>query len=63
VAGLYRRADVKHVWPFQDVIWDSISLAQTLMTAGVVDEYRLVICPLVLGSGRPLFRDTVASAA
>lgn len=37
------------------VIWGSISLAQSLMQAGVIDEYRVVVCPLTLGTGVPLF--------
>lgn len=43
------------------VVWGSISLAQSLINEGLIDEYRLVVCPLVLGSGRPLFSDKVAS--
>ena len=39
------------------LISGSISLAQSLIDKGLVDEYRLVVCPVVLGKGRPLFRD------
>jgi len=39
------------------VVWGSISVAQSLISAGLIDEYRLVVCPVVLGSGRALFRD------
>lgn len=41
------------------IIWGSISLAQAAIRAGLIDEYRLVICPVVLGSGRPLFLNHV----
>ena len=44
------------------VIWGSISLAQSLMAEGVIDEYQLVVCPVVLGSGKPLFRHKLDSA-
>jgi dihydrofolate reductase len=37
------------------LISGSISLAQALIAQGMVDEYRLVLCPVVLGGGRPLF--------
>jgi dihydrofolate reductase len=35
----------------------SITLAQTLLAAGLVDELRLVVVPTVAHSGRRLFRD------
>lgn len=37
------------------VLWGSISLAQALMQADMVDEYRIHVCPVRLGAGRPLF--------
>jgi dihydrofolate reductase len=43
------------------LISGSISIAQSLIAARMVDEYRLVVCPVVLGSGRPLFRDNAGS--
>ena len=39
------------------VLWGSLSLAQSLMSDGVIDEYQLVVLPVVLGSGRSLFPD------
>jgi len=33
----------------------SISVAQTLLEAGLVDELRLVIAPRIVGPGRKLF--------
>jgi dihydrofolate reductase len=41
------------------LIWGSISVAQSLMDQTLIDEYQLVVCPVVLGGGRPLFRDEV----
>lgn len=38
-------------------IHGSITLARTLLAAGLVDELRLVISPTVLGHGRKLFAD------
>ena len=37
------------------VLWGSISLAQSLMSADLVDEYRLQLCPVLTGGGRALF--------
>jgi dihydrofolate reductase len=38
-------------------------LAQTLMRHGLIDEYRLWIYPIVLGTGKRLFREGSAPAA
>ncbi len=37
------------------VLWGSISLAQDLIKADLIDEYHLQICPTVVGGGRALF--------
>lgn len=41
------------------VLWGSLSLADSLIRNGLVDEYRLWICPVVLGRGKRLFEDGV----
>lgn len=43
------------------ILWGSLSLAQSLIDEKLIDEYRLIVCPLVLGSGRPLFSDKRSS--
>ncbi|MCG2623929.1 dihydrofolate reductase family protein [Arthrobacter sp. I2-34] len=38
-------------------VWGSTQLIRTLAGHGLVDEYRLVVYPLVLGTGKKLFSD------
>jgi dihydrofolate reductase len=45
--------------PGKDImVWGSLSLAQSLLGARLVDEIELRVCPIVLGNGRRLFTDT-----
>ncbi|MDF1502545.1 dihydrofolate reductase family protein [Roseisolibacter sp. H3M3-2] len=44
------------------VMWGSLSLAQQLMRADLIDEYHVQICPVLVGGGRPLFADRDAHA-
>ena len=39
------------------VLWGSISLAQDLMKANIIDEYQLRLVPVILGGGRLLFSE------
>jgi dihydrofolate reductase len=45
-----KESDGKHM-----VLWGSLSLAQQLIAANLIDEYHLQICPTLVGAGRPLF--------
>jgi dihydrofolate reductase len=42
------------------IVYGGFTLAQALTRADLVDEYRLVIRPVALGSGEPMFRDLAA---
>ncbi len=44
--------------PGQDLfIFGSAELAAALTKAGLIDEYRLMVNPVALGQGKPLFKD------
>ena len=38
------------------VIFGSGSIVSTFMQLGLIDEYRIIVNPVVLGSGKPLFK-------
>lgn len=39
------------------MVWGSLSLAQSLLAADLVDEVQLRVCPIPLGAGRRLFTE------
>lgn len=42
-------------------VFGSANLSETFITDNLFDEYRIGIAPVILGSGRPLFRNGIAS--
>jgi dihydrofolate reductase len=47
--------------PGKDMLaWGGAAFAQSLSRLGLVDEYRLILQPVALGQGLPLFRDLTA---
>jgi dihydrofolate reductase len=38
-------------------VFGSADLASTLMRHGLIDEYRILVTPVVLGRGRPMFKE------
>jgi dihydrofolate reductase len=42
-------------------VFGSANLSETFINDNLFDEYRIGIAPVILGSGRPLFRQGVAS--
>jgi dihydrofolate reductase len=39
------------------VLWGSLSLGQSLLREGLIDEVELRICPVAIGKGRTVFPD------
>jgi dihydrofolate reductase len=47
--------------PGKDMLaWGGAAFAQSLTRLGLVDEYRLILQPVALGQGLPLFKDLTA---
>ena len=42
--------------PGKDMSVGGAELASSFMQLGLIDEYRLYVCPVVLGGGKPMFR-------
>ena len=38
------------------IMWGGVSIVQAFMKMGLIDEYRIWVAPVVLGSGMPLFK-------
>jgi dihydrofolate reductase len=45
------------------VVYASRELVQTLLQNGLVDEFRLIVFPLVIGTGKRLFDDAGTASA
>jgi dihydrofolate reductase len=39
------------------VVLGSAELTSSLLRAGLIDEYRLIVNPVILGAGKPMFQD------
>jgi dihydrofolate reductase len=52
-----REQDGKHM-----VLWGSLSLAQDLIAANLIDEYHFQLCPTMVGGGRSLFPSLLSYA-
>lgn len=42
------------------IAWGGGTFAQALARDGLIDEYRLIVHPVALGGGLPLFKDLAA---
>lgn len=43
-------------------VFGSADLASTLMRRGLIDEYRILVTPFILGAGTPMFKDVESRA-
>jgi dihydrofolate reductase len=43
------------------LIWGTGRLTDALTAAGLLDEYRIWVCPVIKGNGEPLFRESSAT--
>ena len=43
------------------IVYGSGSIVSQLTQHGLIDEYQFAVCPILLGSGRPLFSDVSKS--
>jgi dihydrofolate reductase len=57
VVGVDDIADLRDRHDGDILVNGSVQLVQALVSRGLVDEYRLMVFPLVLGSGKKLFAD------
>jgi dihydrofolate reductase len=55
-------AKLKEQYDGDILVFGSVALVDTLRGHGLVDEYRLMIHPVLLGEGKRLFRDGSAAA-
>ena len=56
-------SELKHELQGDILVNGSVQLVRTLVAEGLVDEYRLMVFPILLGAGKRLFGDTSAAAS
>ncbi|NUR57978.1 MAG: deaminase [Catenulispora sp.] len=47
-----KEQDGKDIW-----LWGSLTLMRSMFQAGLVDEVRMLVCPVARGKGAPVFED------
>jgi dihydrofolate reductase len=52
---------LKHQGDKDLYVFGSANLSETFINDNLFDEYRIGVSPVILGSGRPLFRDGISS--